>query len=274
MFKNRVEKIINNEELSALRKFQLTALEMLIELDKICKDNNITYWADSGTLLGAVRHKGFIPWDDDVDICIPRDDYENLRALLEKNILPDGIVYEDKYTDTWYQEDMNVKPSFIKLYYLDHFKGFDHHENANWRGTFIDIFPVDEVTEKMCENKFNILTMIVSRRVMRNQKGIANNIKSCLGKLNLDKIWIKKCKKVKLTHNCNYVVYGVETPFMGKKYMQEKANIYPLKELDFEDYKLPVPNNYHNYLTNQYGDYMSIPKIEDRHTHVSNIKIV
>ena len=273
MFKERVEQIVDNEKISILRKFQLVGVEMLDEVHKICEENNIQYWIDAGTLLGAIRHDGFIPWDDDIDICVPRKDYEKLKELFEQGLLPEGIVYEDKYTNTWYQDEMNLKPSFMKLYYLDHFKGYDHHEDANWKGVFIDIFPVDEVTEEMCKSKKNILIRILSRRVMKKQKGIINNIKMILGKLNLEKLWIKQCEKVIGTEEAKYIIYGVETPFMEYKYLQNKCDIYPTKEVIFEGRTLLAPNNPHNYLIKQYGDYMVIPKEEDRHTHLSDLKI-
>ena len=69
-----------------LRQIQLQILEMLKLFDDICKRNNINYWIESGTLLGAVRHKGFIPWDDDVDVCILRDDVEKLNKILDEEL--------------------------------------------------------------------------------------------------------------------------------------------------------------------------------------------
>ena len=74
-------KAIYNPEGSTLRKAQLRMLEILGHVDRVCRENNITWWMDYGTLLGAVRHGGFIPWDDDTDICMPIEDYKRFVAL-------------------------------------------------------------------------------------------------------------------------------------------------------------------------------------------------
>ena len=84
-----------NPEGSTLRKAQMRMLEMLVEVDTICRKHNIPYWIDFGTLLGAVRHKGFIPWDDDMDISVYEKDYNRLREVLVKE-LPETRVYQDK----------------------------------------------------------------------------------------------------------------------------------------------------------------------------------
>ena len=75
-----------NGENTKLRKAQLCMLDILIQFDKVCRNNNISYWLDGGTLLGAVRHQGFIPWDDDLDVCIQSKDYPKLREALIKEL--------------------------------------------------------------------------------------------------------------------------------------------------------------------------------------------
>ena len=75
-----------NPEGSILRQIQLGALDALVEFDSVCKKNNIQYWLDSGTLLGAIRHGGFIPWDDDIDVCVLMRDYKRLLKCLKKEL--------------------------------------------------------------------------------------------------------------------------------------------------------------------------------------------
>ena len=87
-----------NPEGSTLRKAQLRMLSILIEVDKICRKHKIDYFVDSGTLLGAVRHGGFIPWDDDLDIAIRREDLPRLRKALQEE-LPSDMCYQDWTTE-------------------------------------------------------------------------------------------------------------------------------------------------------------------------------
>ncbi|MFR9070550.1 MAG: LicD family protein, partial [Paraclostridium sp.] len=72
MLKEKIDKIIEDKSIDVLRKYQLVECEMLFLIDSICRKYNLKYWIDAGTLLGAIRHGGFIPWDDDCDICMPR----------------------------------------------------------------------------------------------------------------------------------------------------------------------------------------------------------
>ena len=87
-----------NGEGTQLRKAQLRMLEILKAVDAICRKHQIDYWLDAGTLLGAVRHKGFIPWDDDIDIAIRREDYPRMREILQQE-LPENLVFVDWTTD-------------------------------------------------------------------------------------------------------------------------------------------------------------------------------
>ena len=90
-----------NGEGTPLRKAQLCMLNILIEIDRICRKHDIPYWLDSGTLLGAVRHGGFIPWDDDVDIAIMRSDYPRLKEYLTEE-LPKDLILQDSINEPNY----------------------------------------------------------------------------------------------------------------------------------------------------------------------------
>lgn len=272
MFKKNINRIIECKEKTILRKYQLTLLEMLKEIHEICEKNKIEYWIDSGTLLGAIRHKGFIPWDDDLDICMTRSNYEKFIEVIEKS-LPDGMLYEMKHSKGWIQDDIDIRLSFLKIYYTEKFTSTEDYLDAKFKGAYIDVFPIDYVNEKMCSNGINRLISkltTIERRKVTQPKHV---LKIILDKFNIEKIWIKKCEKLYKFQEKKLLVYGVETPFMKKSYIQKHEDIFPLKKIQFEGYEFFAPNNYHNYLTKLYGDYMKIPKLEDRTCHLKNLSL-
>ena len=125
-----------NPEGSILRRHQMRMLEMLETIDAICKKHHIPYWLSSGTLLGAARHKGFIPWDDDLDIELLRKDYLKLMEILPQE-LPDNLVLQNNETD----------PNYIFIFakvrdrnsYMEEYGSYDRIFKE--RGIYIDIFP-------------------------------------------------------------------------------------------------------------------------------------
>ncbi|MGY5266005.1 LicD family protein [Paraclostridium bifermentans] len=270
--KNKIEELIRKDKLSVLRKYQLTIVEMMKIVDKVCRDNEITYWIDSGTLLGAVRHKGFIPWDDDSDICMPRKDYNKFISIIEKE-LPKQIVYEYKESNTWYQSGIDIQPGFIKLYYLDKFKSFDRSLKGDFKGVFIDIFPVDSVDENMCSNVIYKYISKLTRIKHKNPSSIKDKIRNKFQNIGLENLWIRKSAYLESKGKDEFFVYGIETLFAERKYMQKKEDIYPLREIVFENYKFYAPNNTDSYLLKLYGNYMELPPVEERLPHLIDLRI-
>ena len=130
------------EELSGeslLIQSQYVMLRILKIVADILEENNIPYWLESGTLLGAVRHKGFIPWDDDIDIGIHYSDYDKVIEAL-KNNLPEDLFLQTLETDKYYDLPW-IKVKDNNSYIFEYKPGKYH------KGIFIDIFPMEEVTE-------------------------------------------------------------------------------------------------------------------------------
>ena len=121
-----------NPDGSMLRKQQLRMLEILLYIDKVCKENNINYWLSSGTLLGAVRHGGFIPWDDDLDIEMMREDYDRFQKVFSNN--------EDYVLQT-YKSDKNYLLPFAKVRDLhSELDELGNNVSFKYKGCFVDIF--------------------------------------------------------------------------------------------------------------------------------------
>ncbi|MEG1410452.1 MAG: LicD family protein [Terrisporobacter sp.] len=272
MFRDKVNSIIQDQNTDILQKAQLTILELLIIVDEICRENNITYWLDAGTLLGAIRHGGFIPWDDDCDICMPRKDYEKFIKIVESR-LPDGVRYENKDSKERSQEGIDINPSFAKLFYIDHFKGQERASGLDCRGVFLDIFPMDSVIPGMTNTKFSKFLHTISYFRNVNPKTFKARMKYTLQEMKIENIWINKCKKLDESGKATHIIYGIDTPFMKENYIQKKEDIYPLIEVEFEGYKLFAPNNCHNYLTKMYGDYMQVPPEVERVPHIMNLTL-
>ena len=236
-----------------MKNFQKRMLEILLEFDKLAKKHNLTYWLDHGTLLGAVRHKGFIPWDGDLDISMPRVDYEKFKTL--KNELPDWIFFQSK------ENEPSLPIHYIKLrdknsLYIDK---WELNRKVNYhQGIFIDVFPINCIDKRY---------ITIYKYLMNFSKLFSNRyIRIDFIAKKLIKIMNKFYKK-----DGNWCVSGGE--YMHFVVNISKDLIFPLRELEFEGYKFPVPNDYDKYLKNIFGDYMKLPPIEKRKIHAAKIEV-
>ncbi|HHU47864.1 MAG TPA: LicD family protein [Bacteroidales bacterium] len=247
-----------NGEGTTLRKAQLRMLEILVEVDKICRKHNIPYWLDSGTLLGAVRHGGFIPWDDDIDIAVLKKDYLKLRKILLLE-LPPNMVFQD-----WKNEKkLPIKTGKVKDT-KSHVVTTHVNEKMKEQGIWIDIFPMEYVASFRLKKFIDFFYGRFFRRLHGFENGKFEYVISLIFyPIALTMTWFAKFLalffgKNKLTH-----------PFGGwhgvvKRY---KSDVFPLSKLNFENKEFFVPGNYHSYLTTLFGDYMKIPPVEKREAH-------
>lgn len=225
----------------SLRLVQTANLGLLRILDKLCKENNITYWLDFGTLLGAKRHKGFIPWDDDVDIGMPREDYERFFKLFGSEI--EG--YPDIFCAYF---DNSKNKCFLKL---------KHKKSENLS---IDIFPYDYYYKPVNKEEKIVLSKKIAKLVkpklfkrFKSHTELLENFKK------LTKKHILKGNKVdKTTHPALF--WGIDFPHGWKNKVYDYENIFPIGQIEFENKLFPCPNMTHEVLTSVYGDYMQIPK--------------
>ncbi|MGG7178142.1 LicD family protein [Clostridium paraputrificum] len=264
-----------------IKELQRIILEIMKDVDKLCKENNIEYWISGGTLLGAVRHKGFIPWDDDLDIGMLREEYDKFIGLCREK-LPNYLEMQNYITDE------TTPFSWTKIRYKNSIfyeNGFRNREKFN--GVFIDVFPMDvfENIEERLEfkKKYKKVKMVASgegaieRPIFANKdiniKFLIQNIGSMmfLGKKKEDyykelvKIAPDFCLK-EYNKDTAYVDYGVETPYYTE--IVKYNDIFPLIELDFEGTKLLAPKNYKKCLEVTFGSsYMELPPEGERVWH-------
>lgn len=254
-----------NPDGSLLRRQQLRMLELLEAVDLVCKKYDIPYWLSSGTLIGAARHRGFIPWDDDLDIEMLREDYLRLVKVLPKE-LPDKFVLQTHETD----------PNYISNYakvrdmnsYLEETNTYDRI--WKYQGIYIDIFTLEEIPfplawiaghmQGQIYNQLNNKSLKQEtmlrriRRIYRFNSRIGFPVLRFLSKLIPGK---------KLRHS------------FGTAYFKSRCreDIFPLAEMEFEGKKFPVPHNTDALLRKIYGDYMKLPDLDSIHPHYSKLEI-
>ncbi len=260
--------------LSTLRQSQLLMLEALCEIDKICQKNNIPYWLDAGTLLGAVRHAGFIPWDDDIDICMARSDYENFLKAAVAEFNTDRFFLQTEKTDPSYIA-INV-PCKVRVngthitedYELVH----DCYQPDTHHGVFVDVFPYDKYSKnKLIRYMERSLSIPYRLFVLSHFKNL-NPIKWALSRcsaLVLNKNTLNHLRRLYssvINQKKRYYVYGAgcETPFSRAYFEQDE--IFPTGKITFEGHQFSCPNKVHIYLVKMFGEnYMTPPDEKKQH---------
>ncbi|MBE6188774.1 MAG: LicD family protein [Rikenellaceae bacterium] len=245
-----------NPEGSMLRKQQLRMLEILLYIDKICKENNIKYWLSSGTLLGAVRHGGFIPWDDDLDIEMLREDYEKFLKVFTDN---------DNYALQTYKSDENYFRTFAKVRDLhSEISEFELDRYYKYRGLYVDIFSIERVPKYICRLYGGVFEVIGRWRRKCGDNKFLWHILKCFQKITLWTIPIARPIFRIFTKDLHHS-YG--SGFLKERHIED---IHPLTRVQFEGYTFPAPNNVDSYLRLIYGDYNRLPDIDSFVIHTSS----
>ncbi|NMA48498.1 MAG: LicD family protein [Tissierellia bacterium] len=271
-------------ESNTLRKAQLVQLEILIEFDRICKINNLSYQLFAGTLLGAIRHKGFIPWDDDIDVAMVRSDYEKLLDICKNDLKTDYFLQNYSTDPNFFRQFSRMRKDNTK-YIQKGYKDIDMHH-----GIFIDIFPLDNVKpNSIVENIRCKILLILSRLNTIRNKGVSpksNIFKRVIGILikssNIlihksvhDKIETKIMKifNDKDTGYLNHLTNGT-TKVRFERFLMKEEDFHDIIDWEFESLKFPIPKNYDNHLKNMYGDYMKLPPKEKQKPHHGIIELI
>lgn len=255
------------------RNLQLCILDMMKDIDKICKKHKIKYYLAYGSCIGAVRHKGFIPWDDDFDIMIKYDQYEEFLKYCKEEL------NAEKYFVQTLDTDKNYYLSFAKIRNIQTTminKSAKEVDMVN--GVYIDIFPIvgypnSKYKQKIFEiNRAFVLS--ANRNVINNKclSFLFRLILKLVGKKNI----IKYCTKECIKYNCNecdkiisvFDGDGVDINITTNEILGNP------KYVQFEDMKLPVPEKTDEYLTHIYGDYMKMPSVGDRNYKTHELYIL
>lgn len=250
-----------------LRQLQLIELEMLAEVDRICRKNNIHYSIDAGTLLGAIRHKGFIPWDDDLDVMFLHDEYEKFFEACKKDLDTSRFFLQDYRTDPGYRwgygKMRRLGTEYIKA----------GQEKLKQRtGICIDIFDFENVPDDKKERKKFVRQMFCIRKTLYSALGRTNEKKAIM------RLWFSFLYLVPSSF-----VHKVRSRITSKYLDQNTSNVacmmWPIKkypygfprslfsnyvDLDFEGIKAMAIQGNDEYLKMRYDDYMKLPPEDQR----------
>lgn len=249
----------------SIEEYKRIVLGILITIDKVCKENNLTYQLAFGTLLGCIRHKGFIPWDDDIDIIMPRKDYDKLQKIISNNDLGLNFISIDNCKETIYPYGKICDTSTTMIE-----KNF---KKVPGYGAFIDVFPLDYLPEndeeyKRYRKKARTMLKLIthsSRTGFEKSNSIKTNALRAAAyiasrMLSTSKLILSLEKMTKSYRETKYM--GL--PCSACEFRIETEKIYNTQEGLFEGYGFQIPQDADYFLKLAFGDYMKLPPKEQR----------
>ena len=265
------EKNIRYKEVTDISEIQQMELGIMEYIHEVCHKIGVKYFLSYGSLIGAVRHKGFIPWDDDMDICMLRDDYEKLQDYM--------IAHPDeRYELMSYKNNVNYVYPFMKVQDNHTYLVEEDVRIDSDMGIYVDIFPVDGYEDdQVFKDK---MTKIIKKRQLScytfkgitNTKSVVNSIIRYISVIifyftNTNKYVaqideLAKSRKVEDYELVDYVVYkDMNKPVWKREWLEQ------VEAGSFEGKEFMIPKHYHEILTSDYGNYMQLPPVEQQVSH-------
>ncbi|MBQ7274498.1 MAG: LicD family protein [Clostridiales bacterium] len=256
-----------------MTEMQAKLFDMLKWFDAFCRQNELSYYAVGGTLLGAVRHNGFIPWDDDIDVAMPRDDYDKLITLMK------GKTFGKYVLESYDSENDDYCYPYNKIYDISTTL-IENYRKPLKRGIFLDVFPLDGAGNneldsiKWCKHinrrYYFFLTRIAA---VRKERSLYKNVAIVLSNI-IPHVFVNNFKlRIKLDSMCrrynprDSLYVGNLLGNWGTKEIIKSSIIGNPTEYDFEGAKIFGIEHFDEYLSHIYGDWRSLPPEEKRQSH-------
>ena len=264
----------------ALRRLQATELEVLKVFASFCEEHDITWWLDSGTALGAMRHAGFIPWDDDIDVGMLRTDYDRFLELsIDKGLFPEGYSVHDS------RNTQNFAPTFAKVWKdCTKFYTTETLDAKLCQGIFIDVFPYDKVHKNAVSRKRQIRNarhwqtvsyLCQSGSASAPHKGILGVVeKSAMHTAHAVVSKSISDRQIKTNFSNSLIEGEIEPNDLIITLAWPNFDPLPLSTMVpttkgfFEHEEFPIPGECESYLQAVYGDWQSLPPLDERKTHL------
>lgn len=268
----------------ALRKVQLVQLEIAKEIKRVCEENDITYWLDGGTLIGAIRHNGFIPWDDDLDLGMLRKDYERFLTIAPQKL-------DSKFELVTWKNDSEYPHAFAKVQKVGTVYQEERSKSSEAKnGIWVDVFPFDPLPDdEKVRNKAGasltvIKTLIRAKCHYKNwwsngkisiKKWISyvpfRVLSGVFSKEHLISMFMKQVGQLNEITTYEYMTPQGAITF-GKFFIPSEC-FESFEHHVFEDDLFSVPTEYDKYLRHGYGNYMQLPPAEKRYIGHSIIEL-
>ena len=265
------EKNIRYKEVTDISEIQQMELGIMEYIHEVCHKIGVKYFLSYGSLIGAVRHKGFIPWDDDMDICMLRDDYEKLQDYM--------IAHPDeRYELMSYKNNVNYVYPFMKVQDNHTYLVEEDVRIDSDMGIYVDIFPVDGYEDDQAFK--DKMTKIIKKRQLScytfkgitNTKSVVNSIIRYISVIifyftNTNKYVsqideLAKSRKVEDYEQADYLIYkDMNKPVWKREWIED------VETGNFEGKEFMIPKHYHEILTSDYGDYMQLPPVAQQVSH-------
>ncbi|MBD8975121.1 LicD family protein [Veillonella magna] len=267
----------NNKIFLSQREIKKYELQILLYFQKFCQSNNLRFYLSGGTLLGAIRHKGFIPWDDDIDVCMPRKDYEKLLEMYNNN----NEQYQLRSVSLG-----NFTAPYAKMVDTNTQVESQYTEDENNSHLWVDIFPVDGLPEDLYEvekiyskcslyRQFFVLADAKLGEGKSSFRRYAKYLLKPLAKLYGKTRCVKHIERIAQHYsyeNSKYVG-AITWGLYGAGERMLKSEFAHTVMVEFEGHQFPTFSCWDSYLKGLYGDYMKLPPVEKRQTHDMKVYI-